>query len=1274
MKSTYTTILFLLLALSLNAADAIKVYGDISWVNGTRSIELSDGSFVEAYTFKGAVHSLEHPYLPVFTRTIPLEVDGNVKVKLVDAIYAPVSALVVAEQPAEEPLLKHTVVYNRKKPELKVQVQPLRIDPLTGTWQQLVEYSLLIEVEASSASKSSSANSVYANGSVLANGNWYKVSVQNTGIHKVDYALLKELGVDVDNIDPKKIQVYGNGGGILPEANSSYRHDDLVQNPIVVSGENDGSFNAGDYILFYAEGPNKWEYDDLGQRFSYQVNYYDDHNYYFITVGDNNGLRISSEASLNGATTTVTAFDEHLVHEKEEVNLLKSGRSWFGDHFNFAVTNRSFNFNVPNIITSEPIDLGVSAAARSTLANSSMPVSVNGQNVATLTLADVPSGYTRTYASIVTVFSDVNVNSSNIAVDVAFSNPSSGAEAWLDRILINARRGLVFTGSQLSFRDMRSVAAGAVTRFSMQGGNSATRIWDVTNPTGPFAVQHSTNGSNIEFVVATDTLKEFVAFNDNSSFYAPEAVGRVENQNLHALGQPDMIIVANPPFISEAERLADFHRSVTNISVEVVSLPEIYNEFSSGRQDVTAIRDMMKMLYDRAGTNEEQLPEYLLLFGDGSYDPKNILGSNSNHIPTYETYESVEPIYSFCTDDYFGFLDDSEGGYILADMKMDLSIGRLPFNTLQEAGQVVDKIIHYKSNVTLGSWRNEYAIIADDEDTDTHIIDAENHASLLEGLAPVYNVDKIYMDAYQQRSTPAGNRYPDVKDAINRKIYTGTLVLNYVGHGGVNGWAHERIIDNTDVRSWENYDELPLFITATCEFTRFDDPEKVSSGEEVLLNPVGGGIALVTTLRLVTAGENEKTNQALLNSLYGPRVNGRMPTMGEATKIAKNDDSLQPLNARKFVLVGDPALTLNYPEYNVVSTTVNGQAIGSANVDTLKALAQVTITGEVRDHNDNLMSEFNGEVNVAIFDKAQEIVTLGNDASSSKYPFQLQKNTIFRGKASVTNGEFSYTFIVPKDISYNFGQGKISYYAQNGTIDAHGYTSDIVIGGTSSDFPEDNDGPELEVFMNDENFISGGLTDSDPILLVKLFDFNGINTAGSGVGHEITAVLDGDTKNTYVLNDYYETLTDDYRNGIVKYPLSNIAPGYHEIEVKAWDTYNNSATGSVAFVVASSPCLVMEDLINYPNPFANSTKFQFEHNKPGESLFVQVKIFSATGALVKTIEQEVVSEGYIVRDLEWDGLSDEGANLAKGVYVYRLQVSTADCGAVHEFEKLVILK
>jgi hypothetical protein len=708
--------------------------------------------------------------------------------------------------------------------------------------------------------------------------------------------------------------------------------------------------------------------------------------------------------------------------------------------------------------------------------------------------------------------------------------------------------------------------------------------------------------------------------------------------------------------------------------VKVVKTDEIYNEFSSGTQDISAIRDFMRMLYDRAGSDQSLMPQYLLLFGAASYDYKDRIPDNHNFVPTYESPASLNPIISFCTDDFFGCLDITEGGSMIDNNDfLDVAIGRLPVRNVAEAQAMINKIMAYQSPASLGSWRNELCYVADDEDNNLHLIDAEKLYNYVNSNYPVYNISKIYLDAYTQVSTPGGNRYPDVKDDINRKIFSGVLMMNYIGHGGVNGWAHERVLDATDVSSWHNMNKLPLFVTATCEFSKYDDPGIYSVGEQVLLSPHGGGIALVTTVRLVFASANYTLNNAFHQFLFVP-IGNRMPTIGEVITKAKNSILLtsDDANLRKFVLLGDPVVKLNYPTNIAVNNTVTG--IRSQIIDTLRALSKVTITGEVRDPNGNRMDNFNGIVYPTVFDKASTIQTLKNDPASNIANFSLQKNIMYRGKASVTNGNFSFSFVVPKDISYTYGYGKISLYADNGNIDAHGYKDDVVVGGTADSFAVDNQGPLIKIYMNDEKFVFGGITDENPLLLVKLEDENGINTVGNGIGHDITGVLNQNTQNTYVLNEYYQAELDNYMKGEVRYPMSRLSEGKHTIKVKAWDVYNNSSEEYTEFIVSTSADLALAHVLNYPNPFTTSTKFQFEHNKPGQPLFVQVKIFTVSGKLVKTIQRDILSESYRVDDIHWDGRDDFGDRIGRGAYIYKVDVRAENGATAHKFEKLVILK
>ncbi|MDX2002422.1 MAG: type IX secretion system sortase PorU [Chitinophagales bacterium] len=1270
---------FLLLSFSLFTlvsaqAGNIQISDEINWGKDIAKVQTSASSWVQVLNCTGCDNDEQNNYLPTYTKVIAVPTEGDMVFSFTETKFEHLNTLPSGIDSSTLPTeieVKYHIAYQRKQPKASLFFVPLRKNAITGAVEKLVSYKIEISI-LPNAKKQAAATPSYAANSVLSTGSWYKVSVDKDGLYKIDYQFLKDIGINPDGIDPRNIHIYGNGGGMLPEANSEFRHDDLTENAIIVSGENDGVFNQGDYILFYGQAPDRWVYDGSQKVYHHQLNLYSKVTAYFITVNSTAGKRINTAPVVANPTETVTSFDDHQFHNLEDVNFMESGRVWYGEYFSFSTPSQSFTFDFPNLVTTEPVYFKTSLAARSLSGSTNFGVNVNSQNVANISLSTVSGSYDDAFAQIKTFSDSIYATSSALNVNYTFSNANSSAEGWLDYIELNARRNLSYTGGLLSFRDKNSFGPGKRAQFVISNANSNIRVLDVTDPTNAAFTNTSLNGSQLSFTANTDILREFVAYDANGSFFTPGKIGNVANQNLHAVDQPEMVIVTSAELMAAANRLADHRRTNTGLSVAVIDIQQVYNEFSSGVQDLGAIRDFMRMLYVRAGNDEDALPRFLLLFGDGSYDYKDLEPNNSNIIPVFESWNSTNPISSFCTDDFYGFLDENEGMDAGSSDLLDIGIGRIPVSTLEKANEMVDKIIHYESSATLGSWRNNLTFIGDDEDGDTHLQQSLAHCVYMETNFPEYNVDKIMLDAYKQESTPAGSRYPDVKDAINKKMFSGCLILNYSGHGGVNGMAHERIMDINDIRSWENYDKMPLFMTATCEFSRFDAPSKLAAGEEVLLNPKGGAIALVTTMRLVFASSNKEINDKFLQSAFNPYEGTRMPTLGEATMLSKNITS-NSQNKRKFVLLGDPALTLAYPEYEVVTTHIDDHPIAVTN-DTLKALKQITIKGEVHDHNGVKMETFNGVVYPTIYDKPIDVTTLANDPSSRKTSFQLLKNIVFKGKASVTNGEFSFTFIVPKDISYNFGQGKISYYADNGDIDANGYSFDIVVGGTADSFATDNAGPVVDVYMNDEQFVFGGITDANPILLVKLNDFSGINTVGNGIGHDITAVLDDDSRNTMVLNDYYESDQDNYKTGSLYYPLANIAEGRHRINVKAWDVYNNSAEGYTEFVVASTASLALEHVMNYPNPFMTSTNFSFEHNKPGQPMFVKVQIYGISGQLVKTIQESLEPEGYRVSNIQWDGLDDNGQNIGKGVYVYKITVLTADGESAQGFEKLVLLK
>lgn len=1274
MKSLVAFGMSLLLSLGVWAqSNTISLNENLQW---KPNIELNNQ---QVLTFGTASYSLDHPTLPMVIQSFPLSNYGTLNVEIVDVVYAPLQKNAHPDDQflSNELQIETNVHIGRRQAIGEVSFIPIR--KTTSGYEKVVSYDLKVTVrpEAMPLGKNKRTGS----NSVLADGEIYRIAVSNTGIHQLTYDFLKnDIGIDVDNLDPRNIHIYGNGAGMLPESNAVARIDDLEENAIQIVGEGDGSFDQGDYILFYAEAAHHWEYAEANNRMVHRTHLYDDKNHYFIKIASNNGKRIANTASLTGSTYSTSTFTAVAHHEMNDLNLLDkyvyasaSGKEWYGETFKFTTT-RDFQFNMPNLVTSEPVEIVARTASRSINTLASFDVFADGQNIGLIGMLGVSGDSESWYARTKGFNTTFLPSSPNPTITLQYNKPTSDAEGWLDYIMLNGRATLNYTNGQYIFRDLKSIGE-AVSEFNISASNTGVTIWDVTNPTSASNQQFNAAGNILSFGANTsDTTlpKTYIVF-DNSGFFTAEIVDTVQNQNLHGgLPAPDFVIIYHEKFEDEAKRLANHRSNFSNMSVSAVEIQQVYNEFSSGNADVSAIRDFAKYLY-------EEFPnfKYLLLFGDGSFDYKNINGSGTNHnyIPVYETAISTHPIRAFTSDDYYALLDPNEGN--ISAGGLDIGVGRIPARDIDEAKAVVDKIIRYDTNPDLlGDWKNRLTFVADDEDGNLHLNDGDEIAEATQALNPYLNLDKIYLDAYPQVSTHGGNRIPAVTDALHTNMFKGNFVVNYMGHGGEEGWAQERVLQIPHIQSWKNEFKLPLFVTATCSFAPYDDPSINSAGEIILLKPDGGSIALFTTTRAVYTSSNRKLTRAVFDNLFKP-VNGTIPTMGEILRYAKNVSGAGIDNSRKFAMLGDPSQRLAYPEYKVITTKINGNPV--SNADTISALQQVTIEGYVAGADSSMLSDFNGIIYPTVFDKRLTYQTLGQDAFSSVVNYTMQKTVLFKGRASVTNGQFQFSFVIPKDINYVLGNGKISYYADdNNSADATGFYDGVVIGGTNANAVTDDQGPIVKVYMNTEEFVFGGITDDSPTLLVKLEDDNGINTSGTGIGHDLTGVLDDNTQSTYVLNDFYESELDNFKKGEVRYPLSNLEEGLHQISVKAWDIANNSGEGNTEFVVASSAGIALEHVLNYPNPFTTKTEFQFEHNLPNQPLTVQVQIFSVSGRLVKTIQQEIQPDGYRVTGIEWDGTDDFGNSIGRGVYVYKVSVGVAngegEMASESAFEKLVILK
>lgn len=1104
--------------------------------------------------------------------------------------------------------------------------------------------------------------------SVLSSGTWYKFKVDTTGIFRIDRSFLQNLGVNTGNLDPRKIKLYGNGGNILPQLNSVVRFDDLQENAIYVEGEDDGSFDANDFVLFYATGPHSWNVNAASNQASHVQNIYSDEAFYFINVEGANGKRITSKPDNAGnPSLTLNVFDDYYFFEEDDISLFASGQQWFGDDLTL---NSTLNYSLPFPNSNgKTLSLNVRAVAASST-SSSLDFTVNGVSSSISFFGITPSSLTLASANNRRV--TFPSNSDNISVSLSYNNSGNpSARAFLDYFEITGQKDLVASDFQFGFRSFDASNHTGVVNFTISNELNILRVWDVTDRINPQFVNGNRTNNNFEIISNGGVLEEY-RVEVSGNYYTPQLLENsvVANQNLHQIQDVNYIVITNQELYDQAKRLADFHRENSGLTTQVVLLDEIYNEFASGSRDITGIRDFLKYVYDNNSTATGKL-QYVCFFGDSSYDYKDRITGNNNIVPTFQSFESFNLAFSYVTDDYFAMFDSNEGT-MSPNHTIDVATGRIPVDNPEQARQVVDKILSYRNTSAFGDWRNIVTLLADDIDETSDISiqsGVERIADDIKNNRPVYNINKIYADSFTQETSSGGERYPDVKNAITSVMESGTLLFDYFGHGGEDGFAAERFFDIPQIQALSNSNVLPLFITVTCEFSRFDNPNRITAGELLFWNENGGAASMITTTREVFISVGQNFNEDLIAELL--KFNNNDYSIAQALTAAKNGFS----NFQKFFIYhfGDPAIKLANPEPDVRITHINDTPI-TQSLDTLKALAKVKIQGVVTDTNGNTLTNYNGELFTKVFDKSFDRTTLDNDNFNVNLVFDVQESVLFRGKSSITNGQFTSEFVLPKDTRIAFGKGKISFYAKDNTIDKSGFNNDIVVGGIDPNAPTDDVGPQIQLFMNDESFIDGGNTNSSPNIVALLSDDNGINTSISAIDHDIVAILDGDEANPIILNDFYETELDDFTKGRVTYRLNNLDVGPHTLKLKAWDTHNNSNEVTLNFVVVSDLQLNLDNVLNYPNPFVNYTEFWFQHNKPNEPLEVQVQIFTVSGKLIKTISQLVQTTGNLSNSITWNGLDDFGKRLGKGVYVYKLKVkATSSNLSAEKYEKLVIL-
>ncbi|WP_321425629.1 type IX secretion system sortase PorU [uncultured Bacteroides sp.] len=1144
-----------------------------------------------------------------------------------------------------------------------------------GQYQRINSFKLTLEKIAVKLKRTSSNLHTSTSNSKMATGKWVKIRVSESGVYKITNAELSQMGFT----NPAKVRLCGYGGFILPENFKLPKNDDLPEIPL---------WREKDYVLFYANGVVRWDANTGVTRFTHTNNYYSSYGYYFLTEGDETPLTFPVEQSVTSDNaTTITSFDDYAIYEKDAYNWTSSGRELYDSYDYVAGNSKSYSFTLPGI-TNERAYCTVAFAAES--ANyTSVAMQINGANLGQFSIAACPQGDSYCKAQPGSGTFPWDGDKSEKSIVTLTHSRESGVSGRLDYIQLNYRRKLALYDSFTAFRNLPSV--NTISTYVISGANSNMKVWDITTPGDYKQINGSLSESNYSFTVNNPSLREFVAVDVNgANLKKVEVVGVVSNQNLHALGQCDMAIIvpSNGDFLAQAERLADAHRTKDGMTVHVVTADQVYNEFSSGTPDATAYRWFMKMFYDRA-VSESELPRYLLLFGDCAWDNRMITSSwqgysTNDFLLGYQSNNSTWETYSYVTDDYLGLLDDEDGASLEYN-GMDIGVGRFPVRTVAQATLVVDKTIAYMQNKELASWKNTICFVADDGDNHLHMSQADELATKVEATYPEFMVNRIYADAYKWETTATGHTYKQATKRLLDLFKEGMLLVNYTGHGGPNGWSAENILVSSDILAMHS-PRLPLWVTATCDFCRYDDVS-TSAGELALINNQSGAIALFTTSRVVYAQNNSQLNKVFCNYVFS-KQNGKRLRLGDVMRLSKSDSNLSgDLNKLKFSLIGDPALMLAYPDYKVVVDKFNGKDAASSDL-AIKAGGKVQVEGRVTDTNGNTLTDFNGKVYPTVFDNKVTVTTLNNDGTGiivdpnnpgetipGGFTFSQREKKLFSGSDSIKSGNFSFTFPVPKDINYSNKQGMVNFYAAETTTsrEAQGAFSNFVIGGTEPGTDvTDSLGPKINLYLNTPDFAYGSQTNETPYLIAGLEDKDGINTVGNGVGHDIVAIIDNSPNYTYVLNNYYEAYFGDYTQGTVRYSLPALPEGKHTLFFRAWDVMNNSSSTSLEFEVVKGLKPGLFSVYCTKSPARDNTTFVISHDRPETTLDVKLVVYDFAGREMWThTESGMSANNYYYVD--WNLTSNGGQRLAPGVYLFRASITSGGSKESTRAGKIVIL-
>ena len=1105
----------------------------------------------------------------------------------------------------------------------------------------------------------------YAPNSILKSGHWVKIRVAESGVCKMTYDELQSAG-----LQPEQVRIYGFGGAMLAQSFQKRKIDDLPAVPFWMEKGEDGVFNSGDYILFYVCANISWQFN--GIRFTHTRNPYSEYGYYFLSddTGEQKLLTTPAEAVDGEDATLVTSYLNYMLHEEERVNLIDAnngvnggGREFYGENFTPG-SSKSFEFNTPNIVAGTPMRCYVDVAA-SSMTQSTFTLQLGShQQLITVRAIATSDIYTKAETSMCNAMIAPE-NADKQTITLSFNNSINTASGYLNYIELSPTCELVMNNSYFPFRSADNFQESIPLEFELENVNAKTQIWNITRLDDIYRMPVELYGSTLTFFSSNyDELQEYIAVNtDGSDWVEAVVIGDVANQDLHKLVDIDFVIITPEEFLPYAQQLAEAHENKDKITAAVVTDQQVYNEFSSGTPDATAYRWLMKMLYDR-GVGSIHKPSHLLLMGDGTFDNRKLLTTSGNcKLLTYQAKNSTVETKAYATDDYFGFLDNNEGESDVSGI-MDIGVGRLPINTTQEAEQVTTKLLAYLANTNYGNWKNQLLFLADDGDNGLHTQTAEAGAELVRKKNPDFVVNKVYLDAYQQEVTASGESYPLAKNRVENLLHNGMLYLNYSGHGGYNAITNESLMDLSSIKALNNANQ-GLWMFATCSFAHFDSGKRCAA-EEAVLNPNGGAIGVLSACRTVYATQNTIINRNFCDTLFGHRNSFAYEmTFGQSTRIAKIKTGVGDENKMPYVLLGDPAMKLAYPtEFNIRTTSCS---------DTVRALTVHQVKGEVIDSLLEVQDWFNGVVMVTIYDKMQQITTRDNDEKDPEkqqlLTYNDYPNILYSSEVEVKDGKFEFTFMAPKDIRYNYGNGRIVYYAYDSSnaAEAVGHYEDFIIGGSSTVAVKDTVGPDIHVYLNNPAFTNNGETHDHPHFYADLYDDNGINTVGSGIGHDLLLIVDNSPQMTYVLNDYFKGTNGDYRSGQVSYKMPQLKAGAHSLTFRAWDLFNNSATAALNFTVVKDMNMNVFSVTTYPNPVSQSgvVNIRIEYDRPDDLVQTDFYVYNMSGQMIWQHSQNDA------KTIEWN-IGDMG--ISPGIYIYRIKMQTETTSSISQSGKLIVTR